>query len=47
MSVPAMRSSFPELEYVTKRRLTLRDRFLDEIEAVMPWSALVSALESL
>jgi len=40
-----MQSSFSELEYASKKRLTRRDRFLAQIEAVTPWSSLVSALE--
>lgn len=43
--VPAMQSSFSELEYATKKKVTRRDRFLAEIEAITPWSGLVDALE--
>ena len=35
-----MQSSFSELEYAAKKKLTRRDRFLAEIDAVTPWSAL-------
>jgi transposase, IS5 family len=31
-----MQSSFSELEYAAKKRVTRRDRFLTEIEAVTP-----------
>ena len=41
-----MQSSFSELEYAAKKKVTRRDRFLAEIEAVTPWSALESELES-
>jgi IS5 family transposase len=40
-----MQSSFSELEYAAKKKLTRRDRFLAEIAAVTPWSALVAELE--
>ncbi|KAI5912041.1 IS5 family transposase [Azoarcus sp. PA01] len=40
-----MQSSFSDLEYAAKKKLTRRDRFLAEIEAVTPWSALVAELE--
>ena len=30
-------TSFSELEYVSKKKVTRRDRFLAEIEAVTPW----------
>jgi IS5 family transposase len=32
--------SFSELEYAAKKKLTRRDRFLAEIEAVTPWAEL-------
>lgn len=35
-----MQSSFSELEYAAKKKLTRRDRFLAEIDAVTPWAAL-------
>lgn len=37
--------SFSDAEYASKKKLTRRDRFLAEIEAVTPWSALVAAIE--
>ena len=35
-----MQSSFSELEYASKKKVTRRDRFLAQIEAVTPWAAL-------
>jgi IS5 family transposase len=40
-----MQRSFSELEYAAKKKVTRRDRFLSEIEAVTPWSALVAEIE--
>lgn len=40
-----MQRSFSDLEYASKRKLTRRDRFLAEIEAVTPWAALEAQLE--
>lgn len=40
-----MQTTFAELEYATKKKHTRRDRFLADIEAVTPWSALVAAIE--
>lgn len=37
-------SSFAEAEFASKKRLTRRERFLAEIEAITPWAALVAAL---
>ena len=43
--MPMMKqSSFAEAEFATKKRLTRRERFLAEIEAITPWAALVAAL---
>lgn len=39
-----MQSSFSDLEYAAKKKVTRRDRFLAEIEAVTPWSALEAEL---
>lgn len=39
-----MQTSFSEFEYATKKKQTRRDRFLAEIEAITPWSALESEL---
>ncbi len=41
-----MQSSFSELEYATKKKVTRRDRFLAEMEALVPWSALEAELEA-
>jgi len=40
-----MQSSFSEFEYARKKKITRRDRFLAEIEAVTPWDALVATIE--
>ena len=40
-----MQASFSDLEYAAKKRVTRRDRFLSEIEAVTPWLALVAEIE--
>jgi len=40
-----MQKSFSDLEYAAKKKVTRRDRFLGEIDAVTPWSALVSEIE--
>jgi len=37
--------SFSDAEYASKKKLTRRDRFLAEIEAVTPWSALIAVIE--
>ena len=39
-----MQASFSELEYAAKKRVTRRDRFLTEIEAVTPWLSLTSVI---
>jgi len=39
-----MQASFSELEYSTKKKQTRRDRFLSQIEAVTPWSALTQVI---
>lgn len=39
-----MQQSFSELEYANKKRVTRRDRFLADLEAVTPWTALVAAI---
>ena len=38
-------ASFSELEYAGKKKLTRRDRFLAEIEAVTPWAELERTVE--
>ncbi|MDO9101478.1 MAG: IS5/IS1182 family transposase, partial [Candidatus Nitrotoga sp.] len=35
-----MQTSFSELEYTTKKKQTRRDRFLNEIEVITPWTEL-------
>lgn len=40
-----MQRSFSDLEYGAVRRVTRRERFLVEIDAVMPWSELLAVLE--
>src|SRR6218665_2817315 len=40
-----MQSSFSDMEYAAKKKVTRRDRFLSEIDAVTPWPALVGVLE--
>ena len=40
-----MQRSFSELEYATKKKVTRRDRFLGEINAVTPWSVLTAEVE--
>ena len=40
-----MQRSLSDLEYTAKRRLTRRDRFLGEIDALVPWSALLTEME--
>jgi IS5 family transposase len=39
-----MQMSFSELEYAAKKKVTRRDRFLAEINAVTPWSALMAEI---
>jgi transposase, IS5 family len=41
-----MQSSFSDLEYASKKKLTRRDRFLAKIDEITPWSALVAELEA-
>lgn len=40
-----MQGSFADLEYAAKKKVTRRDRFLAEIEAVTPWAALLEQIE--
>jgi len=40
-----MQRSFSDLEYATKKKVTRRERFLAEIEAITPWSAILAQLE--
>ena len=41
----AMQASFSELEYAAKKKVTRRDRFLRQLNAVTPWAALVAQIE--
>jgi IS5 family transposase len=41
----AMQASFSALEYASKKKVTRRDRFLADIEAVTPWAELMAELE--
>ena len=38
-------TSFASLEYAGKKRLTRRDKFLSEMDRVVPWGALVALIE--
>jgi transposase, IS5 family len=40
-----MQRSFSDLEFSAKKRVTRRERFLAEIEAITPWSAILERLE--
>jgi IS5 family transposase len=40
-----VQASFSDLEYGAKKRLRRRDHFLAEIEAVTPWTLLVTEFE--
>lgn len=40
-----MQASFSELEYASKKRVTRRDRFLAEIDAITPWGSLLKVIE--
>lgn len=37
--------SFSDLEYATKKKVTRRDRFLAEIQAITPWAMLIAEIE--
>jgi IS5 family transposase len=39
-----MQASFSELEYASKKKVTRRDRFLGQIEALTPWSELINEI---
>lgn len=41
-----MQRSFSDMEYAAKKRVTRRDRFLGELEALVPWGELVAAIEA-
>jgi len=40
-----MQTSFSELEYAAKKKVTRRDRFLSRIESITPWSRLIEEIE--
>jgi IS5 family transposase len=40
-----MQASFSDLEYAAKKKVTRRDLFLGEIDAITPWLALVAEIE--
>ncbi len=40
-----MQRSFSELEYAAKKKVTRRDRFLSELDRLVPWSVLISEVE--
>lgn len=40
-----MQASFSDTERAAKKRVTRRDRFLGEIDAITPWAALVAEIE--
>lgn len=44
MNTPTQ-TSFAELEYASKKRQTRREKFLSEMEQVVPWSLLLAKLE--
>ena len=46
MNTPTQKS-FAELEYTGKKRQTRREKFLAEMEQVVPWSLLLAQLEPL
>lgn len=41
-----MQTSFSSLEFAFKKKVTRRERFLAEIEAITPWAALVAQIDS-
>jgi IS5 family transposase len=41
-----MQQSFSDLEYAGKKKTTRRERFLNGIEAAVPWSTLIAELEA-
>ena len=40
-----MQRSFSDLEYGAKKKVTRRERFLNELEAIAPWAALCAEIE--
>jgi hypothetical protein len=49
MDEPGMKQqiSFSDVEYQWKKRVTRRQRFLSEMEQVVPWQRLLQAIEPL
>jgi transposase, IS5 family len=41
-----MQRSFSDLEFAGKKKVTRRERFLNGLEAVVPWAALVAELDT-
>jgi IS5 family transposase len=37
--------SFADAEFAAEKKVTRRERFLDEMERVVPWTELLKALE--
>ena len=40
-----MQKSFSDLEFAAKKKLTRRERFLGEIDALVPWTQLMAVIE--
>ena len=40
-----MQRTFSDLEYAAKKKVTRRERFLNELEAIAPWAALCAEIE--
>jgi IS5 family transposase len=40
-----MQTSFSELEYANKKKTTRRDRFLNEMQTIIPWAELIAVIE--
>ena len=40
-----MQTSFSALEYANKKKTTRRDRFLNEMQAIIPWAELIAVIE--
>lgn len=41
-----MQRSFSDLEFAGKKKVTRRERFLNGLEAMVPWAALVAELDT-
>lgn len=42
---PALQTSFASLEFAHKQRVTRREKFLGEMEQIMPWARLIALIE--